>query len=211
MAERVADGFNAPVHCCFDDQGFCYVVEWGHKIEAVPRILKVDLATGEWDIFFTLPQDQWVMPGALTGACWLDGYLYVMNTDTLFRLDRKGKQEILLTGLPGRGDHQANHPVVGPDGKLYFGQGCATNCGVVGADDAAFEWLAQNPDFHDMPAQDITLVGRNYEYQNVLGSITETVRSGAYVPFGTGDAPRAGHPRQGQSDRRNPALRPRRL
>src|SRR5512140_3217186 len=46
VAEVVATGFNAPVHCCFDDQGYCYVAESGHKIDAVPRILKVDPQTG---------------------------------------------------------------------------------------------------------------------------------------------------------------------
>src|SRR3954467_15336887 len=40
-AEVVAGGFNTPVHCCFDDQGYCYVVEGGHKVEAKPRILKL--------------------------------------------------------------------------------------------------------------------------------------------------------------------------
>jgi hypothetical protein len=44
-AEVVATGFHEPVHCCFDEQGYCYVVECGHKIEAKPRILKVDVAT----------------------------------------------------------------------------------------------------------------------------------------------------------------------
>jgi glucose/arabinose dehydrogenase len=36
-----------------------------------------------------------------------------------------------------------------------------------------------------VPGQDVTLAGRNYEYKNVLGNLTETVRCGAYVPFGT--------------------------
>lgn len=184
-AEVVASGFNTPVHCTFDEQGYCYVVESGHKIDAAPRVLKVDPITGEWDVFFTLPEDRWFKPGAMTGACWHDGWLYIMNTDTLFRVNEDGQIEDILTGLAGRGDHQSNYPIVGPDGKIYFGQGCATNCGVVGADDYAFEWLPKNPEFCDVPAQDIVLAGRNYEYQNVLGDIRETVRTGAYVPFGT--------------------------
>lgn len=184
-AEVVATGFNAPVHCTFDNEGFCYVIESGHKIAEPPRILKVNVNTGAYDTFFTLPADRWHKTGAMTGACWHQGYLYVMNTDTLFRLDGQGKMEELVTGLPGLGDHQANHPVVGPDGKIYFGQGCATNMGVVGTDNAAFEWLPKHPHVHDIPAHDITLTGRNYEYQNLLGDINETVITGAYVPFGT--------------------------
>lgn len=181
----VATGFNAPVHCCFDEQGFCYVTEAGHKVDSKPRILKVNTQTGEYETYFDLPQERWVKTGALTGACWHQGRLYFMNTDTLSRLAADGSIEDLVTDLPGRGDHQSNYPIVGPDGKLYFGQGTATNLGVVGADNYAYEWLKVFPDFHDRPGADITLTGRNYEYQNVLGDLAQTVRTGAYVPFGT--------------------------
>jgi glucose/arabinose dehydrogenase len=189
VAEVVATGFNAPVHCCFDDEGACYVSECGHKIDSKPRILKVDVTTGTKELFFALPEDRWVKTGAFTGACWLDGRLYFMNTDTLSRLTPDGSIEDVVTGLPSLGDHQSNYPVAGPDGKVYFGQGTATNMGVVGADNFGYEWLPKFPDFHDIPGQDITLVGRNYEFRNVLGSVMEKVRTGAYVPFGTETQP----------------------
>jgi hypothetical protein len=120
-AEVVATGFNTPVHCTFDDQGYCYVTEAGFKVEARPRILKVDPITGECQTFFELPDDRWIITGALTGACWHGGYLYFTNTDSLSRLTPDGKIEDLVTGLPGKGDHQVNYPVVGPDGKIYLG------------------------------------------------------------------------------------------
>ncbi len=189
VAEVVATGFNAPVHCCFDDAGFCYVVESGHKIESGPRILKVDTRSGSFETFYTIPKDGWVFTGAVTGACWLKGYLYVMDTDKLLRIDKNGETQVLLSDLAGKGDHQSNHPVAGPDGKIYFGQGSATNCGVVGPDDFAYEWLPRFPDFCDVPAQDITLVGRNYKTHNVLGDILESVYTGAYSPFGTPNVP----------------------
>jgi glucose/arabinose dehydrogenase len=189
MVEVVATGFNAPVHCCFDDQGYCYVSEAGHKIDSRPRILKVDVKSGQYETFFELPEAQWKKTGALTGACWHQGYLYVSYTDTIFRLDQDGSREDVVTGLPGLGDHQTNYPVVGPDGKLYWGQGSATNLGVVGADNFAYEWLDKFPQTCDVPAKDITLIGRNYEYKNVLGDLKETVRTGAYVPFGSETTP----------------------
>jgi glucose/arabinose dehydrogenase len=136
--EVVATGFNEPVHCCFDEQGNCYVIECGHKIEAKPRVLKVDVDTGESEVFFDLPGERWIMTGAVTGACCHDGHLYLMNTDTLSRITPDGRLEDLVTGLPGKGDHQSNYPVVGPDGKLHFGQGTYTNTGVVGGDDFAY-------------------------------------------------------------------------
>ncbi len=78
---------------------------------------------------------------------------------------------------------------MGPDGKLYFGQGTATNTAVVGPDNFAYEWLRYFHDFHDRPGTDVVLTGRNYESPKVLGKITETVRTGAYVPFGTETTP----------------------
>lgn len=187
--EVVAAGLNAPVHCTFDDQGFCYVSECGYKIESKPRIVRVNTATGAQETLFELPADRWHRTGAFTGATWHDGSLYFANTDTISRLGPDGSIEDIVTDLPGRGDHQTNYPIVGPDGKLYWGQGSATNAGVVGADNYAYEWLADNPEFCDVPARDVVLAGRNYKFQNVLGNITETVRTGAYVPFGTETEP----------------------
>jgi glucose/arabinose dehydrogenase len=185
VAEVVASGFNAPVHCCFDDEGNCYVVESGHKIDAAPRILKVNPDSGESEVVFTLPEERWVKGGAMTGACWHQGSLFVMNTDTLLRIDEKGNMEEIVTDLPGRGDHQSNHPIVGPDGKIYFGQGCATNCGVVGSDNFGFEWLEKNPQVCDVPARDVVLAGQNYETRNILGNERNKVLTGAFVPYGT--------------------------
>ena len=185
----MAGGFNAPDHCCFDDQGYCYVIESGHKIDDPPRVLKVNTATGTWETFFILPRERWIKSGAMSGACWHQGYLYLMNTDTLLKIDSQGSMQEILTGLAGRGDHQAGVPVIGPDNKIYFGVGCATNCGVVGADNFGFEWLGIYPEFCDVPARDIKLAGRNYEARNVLGDIREKVQTGAYVPFGISTQP----------------------
>ncbi len=189
-AEVVATGLNAPAHCTFDADGYCYVAESGHKIESPPRIVKVNVVTGEKEVYYEFPRKRWVLSGALTGVLWHSGYLYAMNTDTLLRIRPGGLVEELLTGLPGVGDHQANYPVLGPDGKLYYGQGCATNAGVVGADNFAFEWLTKYPDFHDYPAQELRLAGRNFTYPNVLDDVTESVQSGAYSPFGETTAQR---------------------
>jgi glucose/arabinose dehydrogenase len=185
VAEVVATGFHAPVHCCFDNEGNCYLAECGHKIESRPRILKVNLEAGQYTSIYEVPDDRWHKTGALTGLCWHEGYLYFTNTDSISRIAPDGMVEDIVTGLPGLGDHQTNHPIIGPDGKLYFGQGCVTNSGIVGADNFAYGWLADHPYVCEVPAQDIRLNGRNYEYQNVLGDLNETVRSGAYVPFGT--------------------------
>src|SRR5919204_5374760 len=96
-AEVVASGFNTPVHCCFDDLGVCYLIECGHKVEARPRILKVDVSTGEYETFYELPQERWNQTGAVTGACWHEGYLYLANTDHIIRIAPDGRAEDVLT------------------------------------------------------------------------------------------------------------------
>jgi glucose/arabinose dehydrogenase len=184
VADVVATGLNAPVHCCFAPDGRCFVVESGHKIEARPRVLQIDTASGATTVLHEFSDQEWVKTGAVTGACWHDGALYINNTDRILRFT-EGRTVEVVSGLPGLGDHQTNHPVSGPDGKLYWGQGTATNAGVVGADNFAYEWLPEFPTFHDVPAEDVVLAGRNYAYRDVLGSLTDTVHSGAYVPFGS--------------------------
>ena len=165
------------------------MIESGHKIDDPPRVLKVNPYSGSWEIFFTLPEERWIKSGAMSGASWHQGYLYLMNTDTLLRINSQGNMQEVLAGLAGRGDHPAGVPVIGPDNKIYFGVGCATNCGVVGADNFGFEWLTKFPEFCDVPARDIKLAGRNYEARNVLGDIREKVETGTYAPFGTPTQP----------------------
>jgi glucose/arabinose dehydrogenase len=189
IAEVVATGLNEPVHCSFDDAGRCYVVECGHKIDSVPRVVAVDTATGEQSVFYQLPEDRWNKTGAVTGAAWRDGRLYLADTDRIIAIDGDGRVDEVVSGLPGLGDHQTNHPAFGPDGRLYWGQGSATNTGVVGADNAAYEWLPDHPDVHDVPGTDVTLTGRNLTYKDVLGHLRDTVQCGAFVPFGTPTEP----------------------
>lgn len=72
------------------------------------------------------------------------------------------------------------------DGYIYFGQGTATNSGVVGADNADFGWLKRHPEFHDTPCNDITLTGQNYESANPLtDDPDDKAVTGAYKSFGT--------------------------
>src|SRR5512143_1215583 len=54
VAEVVATGFNAPVHCCFDDAGACYVVESGHKIEVPPRSCQFETTSVVFESFCPL-------------------------------------------------------------------------------------------------------------------------------------------------------------
>jgi glucose/arabinose dehydrogenase len=187
VADVVTTGLTTPVHCTFGPDGACYVTEAGYKTEQRPRIVRVDVGTGEQETVYELPDERWFKTGAMTGSCWHGGALYVSNTDHVFRLWPDGRVEDVVLGLPGRGDHQTNYPVVGPDRKLYFSVGTATNLGVVGPDNFNYEWLRYFEDVHDVPGQDIVLAGRNYDSQDVRtsGSLVRRVTTGAFVPYGT--------------------------
>jgi glucose/arabinose dehydrogenase len=68
---------------------------------------------------------------------------------------------------------------------VYFGQGSATNSGVVGPDNAEFGWLNRTKDYHDIPCKDITLSGENYSSENALTKDGTTVKTGGFVRYGT--------------------------
>jgi glucose/arabinose dehydrogenase len=79
---------------------------------------------------------------------------------------------------------------VGPDGFVYFGQGTATNSGVVGTDNAHFGWLARNPEFHDVPCHDVKLTGATFESENPLTpDDNDRVKTGAFSKLGHETAP----------------------
>lgn len=188
-AEVVATGFSAPVMTIFGPDGAAYVVESGHKVDDPPRIKRVDPATGAVTVVHEFSGSDWVETGAVTGAVFVGDALVVTATDHVLRIEPDGTRRTIVDGLPGRGDHQANHPVLGPDGRVYFGVGTATNAGVVGSDNAAFAWLKDNRTVHDVPAHDVVLAGRDYEDRDVLGDLARVVRTGAFVPFGTETTP----------------------
>src|SRR5262249_52383888 len=77
-------------------------------------------------------------------------------------------------------------PVIGPDNKLYFSQGAATNSGVVGLDAHDLGWLNRLPHNHDIPGIDVVLAGQSFETPDprVPGE-GKTTRTGAFLPFGT--------------------------
>jgi glucose/arabinose dehydrogenase len=189
--EAVASGLTFPTGVAFDDAGVAHVVEAGYSYgEAftIPRLLRIandgtitEVARGGKN-------------GPWTGVAYANGAFYVAEGGQLeggrvLRIDREGKISVLIEKLPSFGDHHTNGPAIGPDGTIYFGQGAATNSGIVGEDNKQFGWLKRFPKFHDIPCQDITVSGVNVETEDVLGGTNAKVRTGAFVPFGTQTTP----------------------
>src|SRR5579863_8051225 len=200
--EAVISGLNFPTGVTFDDQGKVYVTEAGYsygEIWTEPRLVRVDAP----DVINVIARGS---NGPWTGATFRDGYFYVAEGGEarggrILKISPAGAVTALVEDLPSTGDHHTNGPVVGADGYVYFGQGSATNSGIVGGDNYQNGWLRRYPRFHDIPAKDVMLAGVNYEsrdpfsprpqlswYQKVLPFLAPSERlvlTGAYSSFGT--------------------------
>jgi glucose/arabinose dehydrogenase len=192
--ELVSSGLTFPTGIAFGDRGRIFVVEsgysYGEKL-TTPRIIELvggnvhELATG----------DPKTGGSPWNGIAFHDGALYVAQGGQLTggRIarypvtgERLGDPAILVDKLPSLGDHHTDGPVV-RDGWVYFGQGTATNSGIVGKDNADFGWLARHPEFHDVPCEDVRLAGVNITAKHPLRD--EEATTGAYVAFGTPTTP----------------------
>lgn len=118
----------------------------------------------------------------LTGITEHEGLIYVAHRRFVTVLDPSGKKTNIIEGLPSNGDHHNNRVVFGPDGKMYFGQGTATNSGVVGKDN---DWVSDHPFFHDYTGGTVRLRGEDFTTNTFLEAFEDrTVTTGAYSPFG---------------------------
>ena len=159
------------------------LAESGWANTAPPRILRI---TPDWQVQVVASEG---LQAPVTGLAMVNGKLYVSHKDKVSVLDGGALKDV-VTDLPSNGDHQNNNIVLGPDGKLYMGQGTTTNSAVVGVDNYIFGWLPEHPEAHEIPCQDITLVGQNFESENPLTpDANDKVMTGAYKPFGTPSTP----------------------
>lgn len=163
-AEVVLSGLQYPTSVEFDVAGNMYVAEAGYVYGdafAPARVLRV---TPKGEI--TVAADQ--LSGPVNDLLWYRDRLYISHRTKISALERNGQVRDLVTGLPSLGDHHNNQLAAGPDGNIYFGQGTATNSGVVGIDNFLMGWLALHPHFHDKPARTIRLQGKNFLTLNPL-------------------------------------------
>jgi glucose/arabinose dehydrogenase len=185
-AEAVVTDLIYPSSVDFDDQGNLLIAEAGHVYgdpSAPARILKLT-TSGALEVLVSQ------LNGPVNDILWHQGKLYISHKGKISVLEGSEVKD-LVTGLPSLGDHHNNQLTVGPDGRLYFGQGVMTNSGVVGIDNFLFLWLPQYPDLHDVPARDITLAGGVWTTINpmILGKPDEAkvVTTSAFNTFGQGE------------------------
>lgn len=191
--EVVATGLNFPTGVAFDDQNRPCVTEAGYsygEVFTTPRLVRIEPGGRLAPIATGSPE-----AGPWNGVDFRDGAFFVAeggekSGGRISRIDANGTITPIVRNLPSLGDHHTNGPVVSADGYVYFGVGTATNSGIVGEDNFHYGWLKRFPDFHDVPARDVKLVGHNVTTDNpVTAEQGDTATTGAYVPFGTPTQP----------------------
>lgn len=180
--EIVLKDLTYPTSVELDKDGTMYVVEAGYSYgdpSAVTRILRIDRNGA----ISTHVQEG--LSGPVADLLYHDGRLYVSHRGKISVVEN-GRLRHLVTGLPSDGDHHTNQMAMGPDGKIYFGQGTATNSGVVGVDNFKMGWLKKHPNFHDVPAKTIRLRDRTFASENPFSEKDRKARTAAFQPFGQG-------------------------
>lgn len=181
-AEVVMSGLTYPTSVEFDDAGAMYVAEAGYSYGdegATPRILQVSQNGG-----VKVVAQGSILAGPINDLLWHRGRMYVSHRGKISILEPDGQVRELVAGLPSDGDHHNNQLTVGRDEKIYFGQGTATNAGVVGPDNFKMGWLAEHRDFHDVPAKSIQLLDKPFESANPMKSSDEIIRTLPFHAFG---------------------------
>ena len=176
--EPILWNLTLPSSVTFDDKGNMYIAEAGATVGGLtthPRILKLDHQTGNLSIL----TDRLLAP-PIGDIKFYQGMIFVSNAGKISVVDPiKGSVQDIIAGLPSGGDHKTNQIAFGPDGRMYFGQGSATNSGVVGIDNGLPDlgWLENAPQIHDIPAKTITLTGTNYSTSNILSPGPKNITS----------------------------------
>jgi glucose/arabinose dehydrogenase len=168
-----AYGLDTPISITFTDKGEMLIADAG-VISGNGKVLR--LSKNGFEIIaegFNPP---------LTGINYLNGNIYVSHRGYITIVKSDGTKQDIISGLPSLGDHHNNKVAFGPDGKMYFGQGTATNSGVVGLDNS---WVKKHPFFHDYPGCNITLNCQNFITKDIrTASPNDYTYTSAYSPFG---------------------------
>jgi len=186
VIETIVQGLNFPTSITFDTSGNIYIAESGYsygpvKVEGGGKIKRIDVRGN----LSTVAEN---FEGPLTGIKWHKGKLYAITGShfgKVYMFDGYGGRKVIVDGLPTGGDHYTSNIVFDNEDRMYFGSGTFTNSAVVGIDNFMMGWLAEHPDWHDIPPRDYVLTGNNYISLNPFSlSEPEIVKTGAFQPFG---------------------------
>lgn len=185
-AEVFAAGFTFPTAMTFDENGIAYVIEAGYSYGEVflePKLLRVEKDGTVTTVYEGGKNGPW------NGVTYHDGYFYIaeggqLKGGKILKVNKEGEVQVLVENLPSLGDHHTSGPVI-RDNYVYFGQGTATNSGIVGLDNAEFGWLYRYENFHDIPCEDIRVNALNNKTENILTEEPDDIAiTGPFSPYG---------------------------
>ncbi|MEN9866687.1 MAG: hypothetical protein RL748_2277 [Pseudomonadota bacterium] len=176
------DNLNFPTSIAQAPDGTLFVAESGLPFDGAPaggRVLRIHADGSRTELLRDLRQP-------VNGLLWHDGGLIISeggHSGRISRLDlASGQHTTLLDNLPGFGNYHTNMVAIGPDGKMYFGQGAMTNSGIIGADSDVLAWLREVRHHPDIPGYDITLGSQSATVQDEHGNALTT---GGFAAFGS--------------------------
>lgn len=175
--EVFAEGIDAPTSILFTEDGELLIANSGYTSEK-PSVSRYVNGV------FEMIADDFQTP--LTGINKRNGDLYISHRGTITVIRKNGTRQDLIRGLPSYGDYSNSRVDFGADRKMYFGQGTATNSGVVGTDNL---WVYDFPLFHDNPGYFILLNGQNFITRNMMLTVNEDTYTGAFSAYGEANLP----------------------
>ncbi|NLK00709.1 MAG: glucose dehydrogenase [Clostridia bacterium] len=181
-AQVIAKDLTYPTGIAMDEKGEIYIAESGFSYGPKTTEAKIMRLNDKGKPVKVADKFE----GPIGGITYKEGNLYVSHRGKITELELKtGERRDLVTNLPSLGDHQNGDLMFGPDGAIYFGQGTATNAGVVGSDNFVYAWADRYPDFHDIPSRDFTLTGENYTSLDLKETDPAAKKTtGAFIAFG---------------------------
>ncbi len=195
-----ASGLTFPSNITFAEDGRAWVTESGFLPSSPPKVLALDLkgdpSSNQTAILTPMMLPMGTAMGPFTDVTYYGGMLFLGHRQrgangwavgAISRFDPAnpaGTFKTLVTNLPSVGDHSNNEIVFGADGRLYFGQGTATNSGVVGPDN---RWVANAPAFAELAPVDIYFKPNGFMSRVPAPTDPEgDAVTAAYRPFGYG-------------------------
>ena len=177
--EVFAEQLDSPISMLFTEEGYMIIAESGLTSDNPKVLLLVD-------DHFEVIADRFNVP--ITGINYYNGVIYVSHRGNVSVINLDGSKVNIIAGLPSNGDYLNNRVVFGSDNKIYFGQGTATNSGVVGIDN---DWVPIAPFTCDYPGDYITLYGQNFDTNNMLveNTLGEIADTGAFSHYGVPNLP----------------------
>lgn len=170
---------DSPIGMVFNEDGDILIADSG-LATGNPKVLQLV------NNHFELIAENFNVP--ISGINYLHGVIYVSHRGFVTKIFKDGTRQNIIMGLPSNGDNYNSPVAFSPDNKLYFGQGTATNSGVVGNDN---DWITSSPLLCDYSGDYIMLYGQNFESNNIMAEALpdDIAKTGAFSPYGISNIP----------------------